>query len=280
MDYNSAVFGMFGGRENYEKGIERLVKFAQFLPTERVLEVCCGTGVSTRFVFDHILTELTAVELNQERMAMARWSLPNTVRLLTTDALKLDPKKDGKYDLILCINGFYYFDNPQDRQRFYDMADRMLRPGGSLVFNVKLRDYNGVRPIHNALGAAARRIAKEMKCIPGYIGYGRDRGFIETDYTPENFDVGQPFRITRQEVFPLFLQNRYGIVEYWADYFCELTNTRKTCMYENNEREEPIYTDFKDRFYHHVYSIPLEQCLLKAELFVDAQRKPREERSV
>lgn len=275
MDYDMMVFGMFGGRKKYEESIERLVEFARIDPDERVLEVCCGTGISTGIVLKHA-KQLTAVELNQERMERARLALPGSVRLLTTDALHLQPKRKGVYDLVLCINGFSDFDDPQG---FYDMADRMLAPNGRLVFNVKLRDYNGVRPMHNALGATTYQMGVDtIKLKMKLRGdnttqvYGHDRGFIETDYTPENFQVGQSFQTRRQEVFPLFLEHPYDVVEYWAEFFCELTGTRKEYLSAGDTYEHPDYADFKKHFYKQVWSIPVEQRLLKAELFVEAKR--------
>jgi len=274
MDYDNTVFGMFGGRENYEKGIEALVDFAQIDPGEQVLEVCCGTGISTRIVLKHT-DQVTAVELNRERMERAQRELPKSVRLVTTNALKLQPKDGMKYDVILCINGFHYFDDPQRPdavpEHFYAMAKRMLTPHGRLVFNVKLRDYNGVKPMHTELGKAAQRIVTSIRRFGENSMYVHDRGFLETAYTPENFCVGYPFRITRQTVFPLFLENPYPLVNYWANVFFE-TRTEEV-MYENQmvTRKTTEYIWFDERLHQHIESIPKEQQLLKAELLVEAR---------
>ncbi len=195
-NYDSIVFGMLGGRKAYEQSIAALVSFAQLQPDESVLELCCGTGISTGELL-RVNQNITAVELNKERIQRAKESLPPEVRLLTKDALELTPETDGRYDVVMCINGFYHF-NEAD---FYALAERMLKPGGRLVFNVKLKDHGGVAPIHQTLVDTISSIIHEMRLFgrnsvqPTFI----DRSYIKSAIEPETFTVPPPFIMSRHE---------------------------------------------------------------------------------
>ena len=65
-DYETSVFGMFGGRDRYEQSIDVFVEFAQIPPWAYVLELCCGTGISTKYILNKVTNpgHITAVELN------------------------------------------------------------------------------------------------------------------------------------------------------------------------------------------------------------------------
>ncbi len=102
----------------------------------KVLEVACGTGIST----DHLWralgpdTEIVATDLNDAMLAYAkekRGALAG-VRYERADAQAL-PFGDETFDAVVCQFGIMFF--PDKAGAMAEFA-RVLRPGGILAFNV------------------------------------------------------------------------------------------------------------------------------------------------
>ncbi len=100
-----------------------------------VLELAAGTGVATRAISSRLgaSTAITATDLNQpmiDRAASIGTTHPVTWR--QADALDI-PFEDGSFDAVACQFGAMFF---PDRQKAFAEMRRVLRPGGSVVFNV------------------------------------------------------------------------------------------------------------------------------------------------
>ena len=109
-------------------------RIAALAPT-RVLETACGTGVVTRALARALAphAELIATDLNQPMLDHA--ASVGTVRPVTwrqADAMKL-PFDDASFDVVACQFGAMFF---PDRAHAFAEARRVLRPGGTFVFNV------------------------------------------------------------------------------------------------------------------------------------------------
>jgi ubiquinone/menaquinone biosynthesis C-methylase UbiE len=105
------------------------------LAPSRVLETAAGTGVVTRALARALpaSTELIATDLNQPMLDHA--AAIGTARPVTwqkADAMQL-PFDDASFDVVACQFGAMFF---PDRALAYAEARRVLRPGGTLVFNV------------------------------------------------------------------------------------------------------------------------------------------------
>jgi ubiquinone/menaquinone biosynthesis C-methylase UbiE len=105
------------------------------LRPSRVLETAGGTGVVTRAMARllpaHV--DLVATDLNQpmlDRAAAVGTERP--VRWLQADAMRL-PFDDASFDVVVCQFGVMFF---PDKAHAFGEARRVLRPGGSLLFNV------------------------------------------------------------------------------------------------------------------------------------------------
>jgi ubiquinone/menaquinone biosynthesis C-methylase UbiE len=106
------------------------------LDARRVLEIACGTGISTEYLRTALTedTEIVATDLNEPMLDFARSrraGLPN-VRFELADAGSL-PFPDESFDTVVCQFGFMFF---PDKARALAEARRVLRPHGQLVFNV------------------------------------------------------------------------------------------------------------------------------------------------
>ena len=101
----------------------------------RVLEIAAGTGVVTRALATALPhgTSIVATDLNQamlDHAATVGTSRPVTWR--QADAMQL-PFADEAFDLVVCQFGVMFF---PDKGQAFAQARRVLRPGGTLLFNV------------------------------------------------------------------------------------------------------------------------------------------------
>ncbi len=108
---------------------------AQVLRPTSVLEVACGTGVVTRALAASLPTAcaITATDLNEAMVAHAQ--RVGTIRPVTwrrADVMAL-PFGNELFDVVVCQFGAMFF---PDRVAAYREIRRVLRPGGTFLFNV------------------------------------------------------------------------------------------------------------------------------------------------
>ena len=101
----------------------------------RVLEVAAGTGVVTRQLARVLRSDVSivATDLNQpmlDHAAAVGTELP--VEWRQADAMQL-PFPDSFFDVVACQFGVMFF---PDKARAFSEARRVLRPGGTFIFNV------------------------------------------------------------------------------------------------------------------------------------------------
>ena len=99
-----------------------------------VLELAAGTGVVTRELAAHLAPEvqLVATDLNEAMLAVAKaQGTARDVAWRQADAMAL-PFEDASFDAVVCQFGAMFF---PDKAHAYAEARRVLRPGGTLLFN-------------------------------------------------------------------------------------------------------------------------------------------------
>lgn len=111
-----------------------VARLAPLRPTD-VLELAAGTGVVTRELSARLppRVQVVATDLNEAMLAVAR--AQGTVRPVTwrqADAMAL-PFDDASFDAVVCQFGAMFF---PDKAHAFAEARRVLRPGGTLLFNV------------------------------------------------------------------------------------------------------------------------------------------------
>ena len=102
----------------------------------RILEVACGTGISTRHLAGTAAegTEIVATDLNQAMLDFAASSNGDLdgVTYQQADALSL-PFGDNEFDAVVCQFGIMFF--PDKAAGLAEMV-RVLKPGGQLTVTV------------------------------------------------------------------------------------------------------------------------------------------------
>ncbi len=101
-----------------------------------VLEIACGTGVLTRHLRDTLpeTARLVATDVNPAMVDAARTNVEShrTIEYRPADGTAL-PFADGSFDVVFCQFGVMFY---PDKGLGYREAARVLKPGGTFVFNV------------------------------------------------------------------------------------------------------------------------------------------------
>jgi SAM-dependent methyltransferase len=153
-----------------------------------VLETACGTGVLTKYLQTALSDggQLVATDINPSMVQIARANLNGhqDIEFHEADGTAL-PFDDDTFDVVTCQFGVMFF---PDRDLGYREAARVLKPGGSFVFNVwDSLDHNPFpRCIHEKVVAMAPDNPPGFLAVPfGYHDLSRikiqlqDAGFTE-----------------------------------------------------------------------------------------------------
>jgi ubiquinone/menaquinone biosynthesis C-methylase UbiE len=113
-----------------------VVRFMPADPGGDVLELACGTGLSTEYLRKRLdpRRRLVATDLSGAMLDYARAKLANLegITWQTADAGRL-PFADGEFAALACSFGVMFV---PDRKAVFSEARRVLKPGGLFVFNV------------------------------------------------------------------------------------------------------------------------------------------------
>jgi ubiquinone/menaquinone biosynthesis C-methylase UbiE len=116
-------------------GQDIAARTAKMAPTS-VLELAAGTGIVSRHLRDALPADcsLIATDLNPPMLELAKskFQAGENVRFEEADATSL-PYDDSSFDAVVCQFGVMFF---PDRQRSYEEAERVLKPGGRYILNV------------------------------------------------------------------------------------------------------------------------------------------------
>lgn len=128
--------GRFASRDRpgWEAEVAGLVRLLAGLPSERVLDVACGTGFLTR----HLTGEVTAID-QSPRMAVLTAARVPTARVVAGEAVPL-PFPDGAFDRVMAAH-FYGHLLDGEREAFVAEARRVGR--GLLVIDSARREGVG-----------------------------------------------------------------------------------------------------------------------------------------
>jgi ubiquinone/menaquinone biosynthesis C-methylase UbiE len=156
------------------------------LRPSRVLEIAAGTGAATRAMARALPAgvELVATDLNQpmlDRAAAVGTARP--VQWRQADAMSL-PFGDRSFDVVACQFGVMFF---ADKTHSFSEFRRVLRPGGSLVFNTWDR-LEANEFAHEVIQALAHHFPSDPPRFLERTPHGYfDRGAISGDLAGAGF---------------------------------------------------------------------------------------------
>ncbi|HEY3567513.1 MAG TPA: methyltransferase domain-containing protein [Thermoanaerobaculia bacterium] len=134
-------------------------------PTDRVLDVGCGTGaLLQRLAGSHPAGLLSGADPVPEMLAVARGRVPPEVELREGWAERL-PFGDERFDVVVSCNMFHYIQRPLDA--LHEMR-RVLRPGGRLVVTDWCDDYLACRVCSWYLrfsGGESIKVYRRRECL-------------------------------------------------------------------------------------------------------------------
>lgn len=103
-------------------------------PPGDVLEIACGTGQVTRQLRERLdpAVRLVATDISEAMLSYAKTKASGKVEWKTADASKL-PFDDAAFGAVVCAFGVMFV---PDKKACFREARRVLREGGTLLFNV------------------------------------------------------------------------------------------------------------------------------------------------
>jgi ubiquinone/menaquinone biosynthesis C-methylase UbiE len=113
-----------------------LVSTAALRPTERILDVACGTGVVARLAAARVRDPgaVAGLDVNPGMLAVARSATPNDANIdwYETSA-EVMPLSDASFDVVLCQMGLQFI---PDKLKALKEMRRVLAPGGRILLNL------------------------------------------------------------------------------------------------------------------------------------------------
>lgn len=112
---------------------ECLAREVEVRPGDRVLDVGCGMGSSSRYLARECQCDVTGITISSVQWQWARWAArvrrAERVRFLCVDAERVE-LPPASFDVVWSIECTeHFFDKPQ----FFQRASRWLRPGGRVA---------------------------------------------------------------------------------------------------------------------------------------------------
>lgn len=102
-------------------------------PTDRVLDIGCGTGYTTRRLAPHV-REILGIDYSEEMIARARRESTPGTTFEVADVLALDPADFGLFDVVVSVRCLINLAGWPDQQRAIANVAGVLKPGGRFVF--------------------------------------------------------------------------------------------------------------------------------------------------
>ena len=175
-----------------------------------VLEIACGTGRVTKHLRKALPSSSTliATDLNAGMIEVAKQNVrPENIEFKEADAQAL-PFDDNSFDLIVCQFGFMFV---PDKPKAFSEAYRVLKPGGTLLFNTwdKLENNKLSYVVRNIVAEHLEASAAEFYKVPFSLT-GKEE--IESFLKDAKFNKIQIELVTKQGTGVSALEAAKGLI--------------------------------------------------------------------
>ena len=186
-----AAAGRGDAMEDHHSDItDQTLGLMDFKPTDRVLDLGCGTGwASRRLAFMVPEGEVVGIDVADEMLRRAEQASSGiaNVRYLWGSAEKI-PAADNSFDKVLSVESFYYY---ADQGKALDELRRVIAPGGRLFILINLYRDNH----YSLLWVSELKVPVQVRSEAEYLDMMRQHGFIDVEArripdrspTPENY---------------------------------------------------------------------------------------------
>ena len=177
---------------------EALVDLLSLEPFEKVLDVACGTGVTTRMAAQRVGPDgrVDGLDINASMLAQAKQlAADRNIVWIESDVSDTGLPSDS-YDVVMSQHGYHYFpDKPAALNEFR----RVLAPNGRMAFSI----WDGHSPYTRAVCAAVerhispeiarrQRSQRETPAADELAAQLRDAGFAEVDVKRQELMIQVP----------------------------------------------------------------------------------------
>ena len=186
-----AAAGRGDAMEDHHSDItDQTLGLMDFKPTDRVLDLGCGTGWASRRLARLVPEgEVVGIDVADEMLRRAEQASSGiaNVRYLWGSAEKI-PAADNSFDKVLSVESFYYY---ADQGKALDELRRVIAPGGRLFILINLYRDNH----YSLLWVSELKVPVQVHSEAEYLDMMRQHGFIDVEArripdrspTPENY---------------------------------------------------------------------------------------------
>lgn len=164
-----------GGR----RSSRQLAEQAGFLPGQKVLDLGCGTGGSSRLLVDEYGLQVVGVDITQPFVDVAQWltqatGLTTRTKFICADAQCL-PLETASFDAVWSQHTLM---NLPDLAKGLAEVNRVLKPGGSLLLHEVLQGDN-LEPLAFPVPWADTASTSHLKSLSQLEEYLTTAGFVQ-----------------------------------------------------------------------------------------------------
>lgn len=159
---NAEIYDRFvREQEIYRRLNAWLVDLADLTPAERIVDLACGTGATAEACLPRMGArgELVGVDASAAMVDVARANVHDPrARFEVAPAASVEHVVKPPVDRVVCNAAFWQFPAPRP---VIEAVSRLLRPGGTFVFNVPAERMRGEpAPVHPFQAALARALER------------------------------------------------------------------------------------------------------------------------
>ncbi|KAF4995590.1 hypothetical protein FGRMN_5043 [Fusarium graminum] len=173
----------------------RFMKLVPVQSGDRVLDLCCGTGLEVVIAADRVGDEgiVIGVDITEAMLAEARKKLDQDqvlarrtklVQHSATDLTGCPHVEKGSFDLIICSSAFVLFENPQEVVAHWR---EYLKPGGRVAIDIT-HEYN------LRAGLLLEKVARRLG-----MSFPSNRSWIESKESFSKILEHQGFEVEKAE---------------------------------------------------------------------------------